>query len=302
MKVLIIGNGFEIDAGFETRYSDFVLSKEWQLLYQKFSPSFEVRDNLATFLYGKSKEEWFCLEESIKEYYNHKIQSKDDHFANEDVVFFNALKTSLENFLIVFGFPISAKEDSLADKFIEGLVKRHVFDKIYTFNYIHPIAIPSAYYNLSKPDELEYVHNYCTNHIILGINEPVEKPYDFLCKTYDPKYPHSSIKRVLSHSTDVVIYGHSLNIIDGEYFRDYLKSLSTYDEAIGKRYLTIISKDGDSIRNIKASIEVLDISLTDLQQYSQLTFISTDGYYNQDLRERDKVDELFSRLISNSNK
>jgi hypothetical protein len=33
MKVLIIGNGFDLDLGLKTRYSDFAKSKEWNQLY-----------------------------------------------------------------------------------------------------------------------------------------------------------------------------------------------------------------------------------------------------------------------------
>lgn len=34
-KILIIGNGFDIDLGLKTRYSDFSDSKDWKVLTQR---------------------------------------------------------------------------------------------------------------------------------------------------------------------------------------------------------------------------------------------------------------------------
>lgn len=33
--VLVMGNGFDLDLGFKTKYSDFAKSKEWQEMYAK---------------------------------------------------------------------------------------------------------------------------------------------------------------------------------------------------------------------------------------------------------------------------
>ena len=64
MRVLVFGNGFDLDLGLNTRYSDFAKSKEWIELFERKNDN----DNcLSSYLYKKSKvDDWFNIEKSLK--------------------------------------------------------------------------------------------------------------------------------------------------------------------------------------------------------------------------------------------
>lgn len=290
MKVLILGNGFELDYGFETGYGDFIKSKPWKELYQEIPPT--NRNNLATFLYNEAyRNHWFCLESSIAKYVDIKGRTKDYDSVDEDKNFFKALVKSLEYFLQDNYY--SEIYDSLAHCFIAELINTNVFDKIFSFNYL-PVYLHSIM-GIKGDVDIENVHNTWGENILVGINEPVVPEYKFLCKAYSP-YHQTTIKSVLCEATDVVIFGHSLNVIDSVYFIDFFKSLCKKDDSNRHRSLTIITKNDDSISDIKASIGEVGIVVTDLQSYCNVRFISTAKYEAGDYEEKAKVNGLINRI------
>ena len=72
MKILILGNGFDLDLGLKTKYSNFAISPEWKGLYESFKCTSD--DNLAGFLKKKAEEDnWFAIEDCLKQYAQMKI-------------------------------------------------------------------------------------------------------------------------------------------------------------------------------------------------------------------------------------
>ena len=65
-KLLIIGNGFDIDLGLKTRYSDFANSKVWDKL-MKNTYGFD-QDLLGALRDAKEKEAWFDIEKTMNDY------------------------------------------------------------------------------------------------------------------------------------------------------------------------------------------------------------------------------------------
>lgn len=65
-KILIIGNGFDIDLGLRTRYSDFAKSNIWEKLMGN-THGFD-QDLLAALRKAKEKEAWFDIEKTMNEY------------------------------------------------------------------------------------------------------------------------------------------------------------------------------------------------------------------------------------------
>ena len=65
-KILIIGNGFDIDLGLRTRYSDFANSKIWeQLMENTYGLD---QDLLGALKKAKEKEAWFDIEKTMNDY------------------------------------------------------------------------------------------------------------------------------------------------------------------------------------------------------------------------------------------
>ena len=65
-KLLITGNGVDIDLGLRTRYSDFAKSKIWEKLMEN-TYSFD-QDLLGALNTAKEKEAWFDIEKTMNDY------------------------------------------------------------------------------------------------------------------------------------------------------------------------------------------------------------------------------------------
>ncbi len=296
MKVLILGNGFDLDLGLETRYSDFAKSQQWKELYEEFKHT--NKDNLAGFLKEKAKENnWFSIEECLKEYAQRKIQEGDFKHVKKDEWFFEHLEKYLDIYLTFVSMEPKEK-DHLATQWLEEMNKKKIFDKIYTFNYISHDAL-HKFLGCNYENDIQYVHQKLGLDIVLGVAEKdiTDDRYSFLRKVSHRSYPSNNIGNDLMNADEVVFFGHSINRIDFDYFKDFFIARSQYNEnKTTPTYITIISKDNESILSIKNNLQSNGISVTSLCQYSRLAFIPTDNYYRGDYTERNSMADLMKRL------
>lgn len=296
MKILILGNGFDLDLGLETRYSDFAKSQQWKELYKTFK--YTSKENLAGFLKKKADENnWFSIEEALAEYAKKKINQGDFEHVSEDKWFFDLLEEHLDTYLTLVSQD-SQKDDHLATKLLDVMNEKMVFDKIYTFNYISHDAL-HHYLGCNYENVVQYVHQQLGLGIVLGVAEDdiTDDRYSFLRKVNHTSYPSTNLGNDLMKADDVIIFGHSLNNIDFDYFRDFFIARSQYNETqTSPSYITVIDKDYNSIQSIKNNLKSNGVSVTSLCQYSYLTFISLDNYYRGDYMERDAVNDLERRL------
>lgn len=295
MTVLILGNGFNLDMGLETRYSDFAKSQQWKELYEEFKHT--NKDNLAGFLKEKANEgNWFAIEECLKKYAQRKIKEKDFKHVRKDEWFFELLEKYLDAYLTVIS--MDAKKDRLATPWLNKMNEKKIIDKIYTFNYISHGAL-HHYLGCNYENDIQYVHQQLGLGIVLGVAEKdiTDDRYSFLRKVNHPSYPSTNIGNDLMKADEVVIFGHSLNTIDFDYFKDFFLACSQYNEAkTTPTHITIIDKSEQSIQNIKNNLTSNGISVTALYKFSHVTFISLDNYYRGDYTERDNVRSLMERL------
>ena len=76
---VVIGNGFDLDLGFNTRYSDFVESEEWKRMYDERS-KVSKKNSLLHYLNGKRYiDEWFDIEQALYDYVSRR---QDGTFVN----------------------------------------------------------------------------------------------------------------------------------------------------------------------------------------------------------------------------
>ena len=66
-NILVLGNGFDLDLGLKTRYSDFAGSDEWRKYSSKEGNLFKYLD------VKKEIERWFDLESELFSYANPKV-------------------------------------------------------------------------------------------------------------------------------------------------------------------------------------------------------------------------------------
>ncbi len=306
---IIIGNGFDIDLGLPSRYSEFIQSPEWKKI-TKIPLGYVgdvdyVRHSLMCYLQEKAynKQNWFDIEEEI-----HHFVLEHNYCAESDAqnirIEFNKLKKALSDYLKRVSKELEHKADKkkLAYQFLYTL-QNSPYSKIeILFNYTVPdlfLEMPT-YHEIGK-GFFTYVHGSLRNDdIVLGCDvqdgEKVNRRLSFMYK-YNMLNKANHVARHILGAKEVVFFGHSVNEMDFCYFREFFKAASAAPEPV--RHLTVITFDEESERNIKDNIRNQGISVTDL--YNNLwtfDFIHTKKVYAGDESEIKKWNEMMARLMT----
>lgn len=301
---LIIGNGFDLDMGLPSKYSDFVESKEWKDAIHGFNTflMFEEYRNhslIGQLKYVSENSLWFDIEEEI-----HKFIIKHPDNTENDIrdikAEFEKIKISLSDYLNRISKDFKADEKKLGYQLLTLLQKSPFTISEIIFNYTYPhsfLKIPTYY----KGCFVSFVHGSLKdNNIVLGCDlqegEEVNKQLSFMYK-YNMLTNANNTGYHLQEAKEIIFYGHSVNEMDFRYFKAFLTTLST--TPCPSKHLTIITYDEASERNIKDNIQSQGVSVTGL--YNNLRtfeFIHTKEYNKGDVTEKQKVKDLFVRLIN----
>lgn len=224
-RLLIIGNGFDLNLGRNTRYSDFAKSEFWPK---------DLESELYEHLDQKSKiERWFDLEGELANYvaewsqpYMSGYQGAIPEIAKKDEHDFKIIVEAMISYLISVEKDKKPNEPSLAVKVFSLVCRNRAFQKVYSFNYTD-LSRLADWLSLEREPLFEYVHGCLTDHsAILGINDSVDTidgNYDFLRKSFNPHYTSHPIAYDLHDVDEVVFFGHSLGDNDYHYFQSFFR-------------------------------------------------------------------------------
>lgn len=308
LLALILGNGFDIDMGLPSRYSDFAISPEYKdfegrmhkMYYKK-----ELDKSLVLHLqdaYAKSN--WFDIEDEIHKYV---VTNKgfDDRMIRLVRSEFNELKKALVNYLKRITNNFTANKEKLSTYLLYRLRECPLTATEIYFNYTNP----NAYLKLPIQPEIfkgaqhwfTYVHGSLReDDIVLGCDlqkgESVNRQLSFMYK-YNQLNKANHVARSILEAKEIVFFGHSINEMDFCYFKEFFRVASASPNPI--RHLTIITYDEESERNIKDNIRNQGISVTDL--YNNLwtfEFIHTGKIYANDEEEIRKWNGMLQRLLA----
>lgn len=280
-RLLIIGNGFDLSLGLETKYSDFARSDKWpnQISNEYF---FAYLNN------KKNTEYWFDLEQVLGAYEKSMGNVRPIEFncqkyhpqAGNDLVFFQMLSDALRRYLS----DIQQKDvdaNSVGAKVLCSVMKNGFFNRIVTFNYTDLRKIGQKVgVNMSSVD-IEYIHGNLEDGIVLGVPEDIELSprYDFLYKTSSNNYASHPLPYYLNHASEVVFFGHSLSDNDYFYFDDFFKKISCsgLDKEDGKYITIFIYNEASRLAILRQLRKHLTNQLPLLFAQNHLEFIKTDG-------------------------
>ena len=276
--VLVIGNGFDLDLGFKTKYSDFAKSTEWKKMFAKEAGRSQHYSLLKYLNDRKDIDNWFDIEQALFEYAH--IKTKDVWIHNletdkrEFLIICDTFRQYLENHIYSCGHSFS---DSFSAKILRCFQRNSELRKIYTFNYT-PLDLIVSNLGLLHPLEVVHIHGSTKEHnMILGFetntNSSIIQGYDFLLKTNQASYHHTQMQYDMMDADEVVVFGHSLNMIDSVLFEDYLQNLT--QPICKERRLTIITSDYISQQLILYNIRQMQVSVPKLFSYARLEFIWT---------------------------
>lgn len=219
MKIMIIGNGFDLNLGLKTSYNDFINSKYFSSLLMNGNSLAEylrVRDS-------SDLNKWVDIEKELTNYSRNtevsNVKLKKD---------FIDLKSALIEYLSEVEAD-KINDNSKAFKMIEQEIL--TTDIIYNFNYTNSVFRVAKELGLDKniDDKHVYVHgSIYNNDIIFGVEDraKVIEEHIFFKKSYNLNFGKSNISKYLNNKNDLVLFGHSLGITDSAYFKDYILRLT----------------------------------------------------------------------------
>lgn len=300
-NVFIIGNGFDISLGWNTRYSDFAQSEFWPF-------KGEILD-LAGHLEKKKKTaKWLDIEKELLAYakeptgrafLTQKLIDTEIQRKETDLATYNQLCLSLFKYLSIEQEKY-INISSVAARVLKAVIKNGKFETVYSFNYTNLSKVISVL-GLNNVN-VHYVHGSLENQdIILGVDdhEDIKEGYDYLYKTYNKYYTSTPLNFSLLEANEVVIFGHSLGETDYHYLSNFFKaqSMSTM-KSIDKKWITIFTYNDNSRFEILRQLRKMnDGSLEYLYGNNNFQIICTDG---KDEKDEVKLLEFENRMEENS--
>lgn len=263
MKIIIIGNGFDLNLGLKTSYKDFIESSYFKALV-------EENNSLAIYLMDKNNlNNWVDIEKEITQYSTY-IQNTDSNVKSN----FEALKISLSNYLkeVQEG---EIDQNSHALKMIREEI--WTADKIFNFNYTNSVFRVAKILGIDDiEDKHVHVHGSIENSdIIFGVegDAKVQSDHYFFKKSRNHNFGKSNIAKYLNSKNDLVLFGHSLGITDSSYFQKYINFLSLKRNECELKFYYF----GDSgYHEMMAMIEEYTMdNLSDFKNYNNFMEIDT---------------------------
>ena len=291
-NILILGNGFDLDLGLKTKYSDFANSVFWPYSDGNSIP------NLEKYLEQKrDTEAWFDIENELLNYATVEAQRSISPFdrskynAHEDMAYFVKLQDALCKY-IQEQQQNEIVKNAVASQVLRAIVNNGYFESVYSFNYTN-INIIAKKLGINSPKHCVYIHgNVDSNSIILGVDETkLLNGYEFLHKTMSPHYRSHNIFNDLSVASEVVIFGLSFGKIDYTYLDRFFKSQSErepIDEKL-KKHITIFTKDENSRVDVLNRLEAMGINRQNLYTQSYFQIIRTNDDSDMNLLNEFKI-------------
>ena len=299
--LLVIGNGFDLDLGLKTKYSDFANSEFWP---EDSDSSLKNHLNLK-----KNLELWFDLEQELASYIKpsppeteiskhivNAIFSEDD--IKQDIDYYSMLHEFLCNYLIEEQKTIAPNNNSAAAKILKvvGNASSSKYVSIYTFNYTE-LNLKARALKLSQ---INYTHMHgelVNNSIILGVNDGAEikEGYEQFQKTMSPHYNSHNLLADLDTASEIIFFGLAMGEIDFTYFKSFFTKISNGEivKPNDKKNVTIITKNESSRQKILMNLNQMGINKSSLFAQSNLNFIKT-----EELISASQTDKLCADVVS----
>lgn len=302
-NILIIGNGFDLDLGLPTKFSDFAQSSFWPQAKKR-----EKKQNLSShtsrgsfivlpplpetillehYLDDKRNQDcWFDLEGALLNYSIKNADNKivdagqeSDDTVKTNVEYFKCLQESLCKYITQVQNDAQINHNSVAGKTLQSIVQNGFFNHIYSFNYTE-LNIFAGQLGITKNIYYNHIHGAVSdNSIILGVDETeLRNGYELLHKSSSKHYRSHDLYNSLSNAKEIVIFGLSFGKIDYSYFDRFFKSLSdgASIENEKKKYITVFTKDDHSRLEILTRLREMNINIQRLYAQSHFQIICTD--------------------------
>ena len=298
-RLLIIGNGFDIDLGLRTRYSDFAKSKHWEKLVEN-TYRFD-QDLCAALMNAKEKEAWFDMEKTMNDYVR-AIRSHEltTGLVEMDKSCFVDVTKALSEYLKEEQTARTLETNNYAAQVLRLTAEAGSFG-YYTFNYTSLSRIADSCGIAIDESRITHVHGSLENDsIILGVltnpANQIHEQYSFMYKDNSRFYKSNNMYEDFNNATDIIFFGHSINGMDFPYFKDFFIKQSGMGGEYESKHITIFTYDDDSNQQIRNSIRNAQVDLTQLFRGNNISIIQTKQMYDDDRNELQKFEVFTKRL------
>lgn len=296
---LVTGNGFDIDLGFPTKYSDFAndVNREWRdfvnmtrtIIKQLFRTEFVDHMQKA-----RENENWFDIEEEI-----FKFVKTHENLSREQIGLireqFKALVEYLRLYICRVAIQKNKRNGSLAESLLHKLNSIQHPVNIHTFNYTNCFDITG----IQNSENVKFhppIHGTLGYNMTLGCRaydkSKENTQLDFMYKPIIGSYKEILMQN-LSTATEVIIFGHSLNSMDFCYFKDFFDALENGNHIC--KHLTFVCKDTKSEECIRQNLNG-NICLSKIENQVTTTFIYTDLWNGNDITTHNAFEDLCNRI------
>lgn len=253
--ILIIGNGFDLDLGLPTRYSDFLDSKFFERL---ISDTNDLAKHLKSI---NELNNWIDIEEELKKY---SLVSKDPKKFLAD---YKALCNCLLEYIGSINCD-NINKDSTAFKLINDILKADnvlIIDFNYTnsLNQIITKAIGSTAIKDEKIEHIKIHGGIDEGNIIFGVEDGarINKEHIFLKKSSNKIFNPIDFSSAIEKCDSLVFFGHSLGATDHMYFDDYFPNavinFSTPRVGSEKQNIILFHYGEDNYYSLIAELDIL---------------------------------------------
>ncbi len=293
-RVLVLGNGFDLDLGYPTAYGDFKLPfntkakdchrlgkfllhckkvKQWGSLekvlteYGRIDPEKEYQDlmNMVSFPGSKLVNKAFG---QIFKKTSRAIRNKSQHVPGDKIDFDN-LCDRLESY-----FKSIDLSRPNTDSYAARLLRSHSFDRIFTFNFTDLAEIGKALgVDMASA---QYVHGCAAQGTaVMGAGDysDLRANASYLYKAANEKYKATDLMEALDECDEAYFYGLSFSKVDYPYFEDFFKKIADGDYGADRKVIRIYTYDDESRMDVLYNLRQMAGSLTKLQGYADIEVI-----------------------------
>lgn len=273
--VLVLGNGFNIDLGWETTYKGFMQSeKHW--------PFQRTTQGLGAWLNTQSSQEnWYDLEAMLRKYSCFEDNCGLDFDNQIDEEQFNLLRIKMGEYILEETKKNIGNRLSMAIDLLYWISQYEKNLKVYSFNYTDFNQLLSAL-DIEEKISCEYIHGQLSSQTqILGIddNADVRDGYHFLMKTFQPSYRSHNLLDDMRKAECVIFFGLCMGDIDYPYFKLFFQERSNeelYKKENKKRIICFFTKDEESVQSIKKNLwKMNERNLMKMFCFNELAFFTT---------------------------
>lgn len=270
---IIIGNGFDINLGLPTSYTDFVKSAHFDDMVKR-------GNELAKYLKSKFElQNWIDIENELKIY---SLERSDASFKSN----YELLIYALINYLNELDYSMM-KPKSAAYRLMESISKTCDNFNILDYNYTKSIEIllRNKFVDESTiKNSLIKVHGEAAkNDIIFGVedNASIKPEHVFLRKAYPRYYKALNFNSIFANAKRIIFFGHSLGETDYTYFhelfRDSCQDGSSYRQRIVNKAFDFIYYKEEGYHKLMQRIDALTMNkLTAFRQFNHVQFLDVE--------------------------